>query len=840
MQPGWIAALVRRLPLAGLILAALLALTTVLAIPRTLTVDVGGALDTRFLSGFLPAIVGERTTYRWSGPEAQIHLHGFTCDSCVVTLRVDAGNASPPRRLRLVRLQGPRGSEADLASCLVTPGWQTQHLTLENARLDLRGLGAPALLGIRADGYRRDADGNDLGFKIDSLQIEPISRPLRDPLLFALLWTIPLAVAALLVRRLLTLCGPRLSSRARALAGLLFAIAVLLLSAAAHARPFATAWAFPPMPIVSASIGALLAWPALRRLLAPATGAVRDWRRRGLVRWTALTLALAALTLFSLGRGGMAAGLVLIVGLLLALLAGLTPEPDDAHRQPSSLAPIVAALALILLVGLVLRFYRITELPYGLWRDEARHGLAALRIIEDPAYRPVFVPEADIPAAGIYAFVPGLALLGIAPWTLRVTTAVAGFLTLIPFALLARRLTRRIDTALVATGLLAASAWHLHLSRLAFTVVFEPLCEVTGLLLLLGGLRPGLRTVRRVLWLAGAGIALALAVQTYHAGRVVLATAPLAVLLFRPEGERLRRTLARITPALALFLLAVAPIAAYSWTHSREVNARVGQAFLLSHARDNGVAPLAALDDSIGRHLVMLHVRGDSLGRHNLPGRPQLEPLAGLGFLVGLAVLLRRRDLLSLFLLTACALAAVPSLLSVDGPRATRAVALLPYATLVAAQGWEALCAPFRRRQWLPLVLTLASVPLAAWSYFVAAPSNEAVWRSFYPVETQVGAHLRHLADHEGALASEKVYLPADLGGNEAIRYLAHGLRFGVYDPDEMWPRPGASGALILPEGRDASAAAALILRHGRRPRPPEPGPALPDGRPAFQLLSWD
>ena len=41
-----------------------------------------------------------------------------------------------------------------------------------------------------------------------------------------------------------------------------------------------------------------------------------------------------------------------------------------------------------LLLALALRMWDLGGLPFGLWRDEARHGLVALRILDDPDYRP--------------------------------------------------------------------------------------------------------------------------------------------------------------------------------------------------------------------------------------------------------------------------------------------------------------------------------------------------------------------------------------------------------------------------------------------------------------------
>src|SRR4029450_13144721 len=98
--------------------------------------------------------------------------------------------------------------------------------------------------------------------------------------------------------------------------------------------------------------------------------------------------------------------------------------------------------------------------------------------------------------------------------------------------------------------------------------------------------------------------------------------------------------------------------------------------------------PLARLDESVGRHLLMFNVRGDSNGRHAAPTRPMLAFVTGLGFLAGIVALLRRRaDWRSQFLLAALAIGLLPRLLAVDSPHGTRSIDALPIGCIVAALG---------------------------------------------------------------------------------------------------------------------------------------------------------
>jgi len=275
-------------------------------------------------------------------------------------------------------------------------------------------------------------------------------------------------------------------------------------------------------------------------------------------------------------------------------------------------------------------------------------------------------------------------------------------------------------------------------------------------------------------------------------------------------------------------------------------NARIERVSLFSHALHNGVSPLAALDASLGRHLLMLNVRGDTIGRHNLPGQPQLDPLAGLGLMVGLVVIVRqRRDPRMVFLLAAIAVAFVPSLLSVDGPRTTRALDVLPYACIVAGLGWSLLLGPAclreRGQTWLPVSLTLAAAACAFSTYFLIAPRDEAVWRSFYPTETKVGEYLRACAERGDAAALAATYVPAPLAQQEVMQYLGHGLRFGLYDEQSLRPTPTGPFRVLVPAGADQGLATRLARGLGRRHSGTFVGPLLPDGgTPSFSVLQFD
>ncbi|HEU5099866.1 MAG TPA: glycosyltransferase family 39 protein, partial [Roseiflexaceae bacterium] len=167
------------------------------------------------------------------------------------------------------------------------------------------------------------------------------------------------------------------------------------------------------------------------------------------------------------------AGWALLLTGTIVLASGL-PALPAAEARPHGRRMVALSLAAITLLALALRLFDLDALPLGLWRDEARHGLLALRILRDSSFRPVYVPNvADIPALLFYLAAVPIELFGAHPWTIRLVPALAGALTPLALYFAAQPLfgTR---AALLAAALLAGAAWHISLSRLAFAATLGP------------------------------------------------------------------------------------------------------------------------------------------------------------------------------------------------------------------------------------------------------------------------------------------------------------------------------------------------------------------------------
>jgi 4-amino-4-deoxy-L-arabinose transferase-like glycosyltransferase len=764
-----------------MLLAALLVL--VLSFPPAWTVDAGAPQAERFLAGFYPPEENAGALFRWSRPDARMLLHGAGARPFTLDMRLFG--LQRPQRGDSHTLRLARGAQTYATLTLHdAPEWRTYRVLLPaGATTDAFGDALPLELrtapyspGMGAD------DGRRLGVPLDWLRVTPLDAP---PALLAL----PLPRALLLtwlagvVGYGLSVLGARRSALGAGLAG-----SALLAWAALN--PYTLAWALPAVPWA-------LALATLVLLIGQRRWAMGD------ERWAMSEMALGA--------------------------------------RRSALG-----LALIVVLALALRLYHLDALPYGLWRDEARHALVALRMLEDPAYRPIYEPRngVHLPGLGLAPFALALEVWGIHIWSLRTVTALAGALTVLPLYALARRLFGRTDVALLAAAFLAVSSWHISLSRFSFPTVFDPLLSLSGLWLLLVALAPAATPPGPLLRRGGAallgGVCLGLAAQTYHTGRLApLAAALLVLLLLAFQPQQWRRWLWFGALGALAAALTVSPLVGYALRHPESFNDRVGAVFLLHPDVLEARPPLAALDESLGRHLLMFNVRGDTNGRHHAPGAPLLDYVSGAGFVVGVLLLLRGwRDWRSLFVLGALALGLLPSLLAVEGPHAMRSIGALAYACIAAALGWLAVAGWLTRRlptgtlhaaaQRLPLLALALALALNTWLYFGQMPTNPRVWVSFYPVHTQVGVYLRETANTHDTADLRHIYVARKLTRNPVFDYLAHGLHVETFAGNEI-SRPAPPDALFVLSGYTYQEDVAHLRPYlGADPEPVARGPAFP------------
>jgi 4-amino-4-deoxy-L-arabinose transferase-like glycosyltransferase len=453
------------------------------------------------------------------------------------------------------------------------------------------------------------------------------------------------------------------------------------------------------------------------------------------------------------------------------------------------------------------RFWQLGDIPFGLWRDEARHALVALRILAEPDYRPVYEPGISLP--GLYPLmIAGVfRIFGESIASLRGLTAAAGVGAVAALWLVARQLWGP-RVALVAALLAAVGSWRVSIDRLAFDTAPTTLCTLGAFAAFLYGVA-AVRAGRRGLpQFAAAGLLGGLAIYGYYPGRFalpVLAGATL-VLIARDRMTFLRRAWPGLLLVAAVAALTLVPLGSYAVEQPDNFFKRTEQVFLLSEQYTVGLTKLEAVERNLLRHVVMFNWEGEFNARHHAPRWPMLDAVTALCFALGLALALAaalRFDFAALFTLGWLAALLAPSIVSVDAPSAVRAQDAAPAAYLLAAVGlvalWERLAARAaakRQHRAAPAIVAVGlalAVSINLWLYFIRLPGDPRVLGKFqYVGETRAG--LTIAAAHERT-PNLVAYVPGVFltgGSYEVLRFTAGDatLRELPADPAALPPGP--------------------------------------------------
>lgn len=456
----------------------------------------------------------------------------------------------------------------------------------------------------------------------------------------------------------------------------------------------------------------------------------------------------------------------------------------------------LALLVAVILLALFLRSYRLAATPPALTFDEARNGLDALRVLQTD-YRPVFF-EANTGREPLFIYLQALfaGLLGLQPFTLRLTAVMVGLLTVpATYVCLKVILTpaegRRTAglIALLATLWLSISYYHLNFSRIGLRMIALPLVTPLAFYFLWRGLS---RAERLSHFLAG--LALAATLYTYLSARFV----PLIVLLALPILGWQRFRISRQGMALLAlgFGLALLPLASYFQQHPESFLWRARQVAVTTE--DD---PAGLIARNLAWTMLMFNLRGDDVyALNNLPGRPVFDVPTGLLFLGGLGLALwrlrdPRRRASYAFLLLWPFIMLLPSVLSTPAPHFYRAIGVLPAIFIFPALATVTLIQ--RLPHWRPaVILALTGVlALSLTSTFVDyfhrwAPSRETYY-AFDGDEADLASYLRRQA------ASAEIYLAPIWYRHATIAFFTRDVSIKSFD---------AMRTMVFPvgEGRDA------------------------------------
>lgn len=381
------------------------------------------------------------------------------------------------------------------------------------------------------------------------------------------------------------------------------------------------------------------------------------------------------------------------------------------QRKDRILVPLVAVVIVIALtvVVVLMRFYRLSDVPQGIINDEGANGVDALQVLQ--GQHNVFFAEkaSGREALAIYATALATHFLGRSLLAFHLPPALASAGAVFAVFWLGMLLFGRdehggrpkpwrgLTVAGVGAGLMAASMGQTFLARGGFRANFLPLFLALSLALLW---RSWGHTGRRnsSWWgLALAGACAGLLLYTYIPARF----APFLFLLFGlsfliPFGPAARAKVMTEWPKAGIFVaaagLVAAPILTYFILHPDDFFFRSRE---ISLSLDSRRTLLGAFLNNVVEYLLIFGVAGDPNENYNFAGKPLLSPWEALFFWAGVGMSLwrwRRRPPYRLLLIW-LGVMLLPAMLSYNrgnGPNSLRIIGAAPAAYLLVGVGiWE-------------------------------------------------------------------------------------------------------------------------------------------------------
>lgn len=399
----------------------------------------------------------------------------------------------------------------------------------------------------------------------------------------------------------------------------------------------------------------------------------------------------------------LAAWLIAIVAVVVGGYQPTAPGTITVDRRD-----VIIVTALFLLAFL-LRVVAIGNLPPTLSGDEGSSGLMAVRFLNGEADNVLTVGWFSFPSLYFAVQGMGIGLLGQTAAGLRITSALAGALTVAGLYWLARTMFGRLAAVMAAISLTALH-YHVHFSRIGLNNIWDGLFAVVTMAALYHGWKRGWRTG----FLVG-GLALGLGQYFYVSLRVfpllVLLWGGMAALLERPV---LKRRLADLILLMYVALILALPLLFFFWQYPDEFNAplqrvTVFDGWLDEASRLEGKAPAQVIVDQILKsamgftHLPLRHWYN--------PGSPLLLAGAAGFFLLGFFWALVNFDLRYWLVLLPLLAVVLLGGVSQDAPASQRYVIAAPMAAMLVVLPLAA-TAEWLQRAWPRYRFAVATVAM--------------------------------------------------------------------------------------------------------------------------------
>ncbi|MFC1711844.1 ArnT family glycosyltransferase [Patescibacteria group bacterium] len=410
-------------------------------------------------------------------------------------------------------------------------------------------------------------------------------------------------------------------------------------------------------------------------------------------------------------------------------------------------------LFIIVIVALVLRFYKLGQVPAGINRDEASIGYNAYSILktgkeEHGNMLPVFIEsfgDWKLPAYQ-YLSIPFIYIFGLSNFSVRFLSALVGSLSVFVIFLLGKNILSDKKRVSVNVGLfsalfLAINPWHLHISRIAFEANLACFLFLLGLVCFLKGIKkkPKFFLFGSLLW--------SVALFSYHAAYVFLPLMFL-IIVFKAFKAKFKNKKPLYLGIIVFFTFVFLHLVQFiNQADVKITGVGITSDPVIKHLKTELIRFDHLNPQSLGsrvfhnRFIVypwliaekylavfsadFLYFNGSDNYHHNITGFGNFYVVNLLFCLIGLFFLLKNKHHNSLLILLWLILAPIPSAITKNSPHSLRAIFLLPVIILVTGVGGA---------QFLKLIKNKILKKLLLVIYFIALLLNIGLYLDNYYV----------------------------------------------------------------------------------------------------------
>jgi 4-amino-4-deoxy-L-arabinose transferase-like glycosyltransferase len=309
-------------------------------------------------------------------------------------------------------------------------------------------------------------------------------------------------------------------------------------------------------------------------------------------------------------------------------------------------------IIILTIISALLIFYRFVNIPTNLAFDEVEFAKLALSLQNKP-YAPYSTLATGHSTLYFYILSASLKLFGINTFALRLPAAIFGILSVLIFYFIIKKINKDSLFPFLLAVIFLTSRWFLNFSRFSFEATFLLFLELTAIYFFIKH-----KVSNR--WLILSGIFAGLAYNSYTPGRIFFLL-PLVFLFFQLINPNIRNKLIKnLFLFLIPFIIVITPLTSY-FIHNQD--SRIDKLFFWKNHEMTINEKINGTAENVKSITLMFFSKGDLNGKHNYPGKPALNPILAILFIVGLIMAIKNwKNAYNLFAISYLLLSIFPSL----------------------------------------------------------------------------------------------------------------------------------------------------------------------------------